>query len=44
MLIDPEEHLSAWERMEKRLRDAPIIQGTFETEKCGYFRVLNSFK
>lgn len=44
MLIDPEEHLSAWERMEKRLRDAPIIQGTFETEKCGYFRVLTSFK
>ncbi len=30
MLIDPEEHLSAWERMEKRLRDAPIIQGTFD--------------
>lgn len=27
MLIDPEEHLTAWERMERRLRDAPIIQG-----------------
>ena len=27
MVIDPEEHLSAWERMEKRLKDAPIIQG-----------------
>ena len=27
MLIDPEEHLSAWERMERRLKDAPIIQG-----------------
>lgn len=27
MVIDPEEHLSAWERMERRLRDAPIIQG-----------------
>jgi import inner membrane translocase subunit TIM44 len=25
MVIDPEEHLSAWERMERRLRDAPII-------------------
>lgn len=29
MLINPEEHLSAWERMERRLRDAPIIQGEF---------------
>ncbi len=27
MVIDPLEHLSAWERMERRLRDAPIIQG-----------------
>lgn len=27
MVIDPAEHLSAWERMERRLRDAPIIQG-----------------
>lgn len=27
MLIDPAEHLSAWERMERRLRDAPIISG-----------------
>lgn len=27
MVIDPEEHLSAWERMERRLKDAPIIQG-----------------
>ena len=27
MVIDPQEHLSAWERMERRLRDAPIIQG-----------------
>ncbi len=30
MLIDPEEHLSAWERMEKRLRDAPIIADILE--------------
>ena len=29
MVIDPEEHLSAWERMERRLRDAPIISGEF---------------
>lgn len=27
MVINPEEHLSAWERMERRLKDAPIIQG-----------------
>lgn len=27
MVIDPQEHLNAWERMERRLRDAPIIQG-----------------
>ena len=30
MLIDPEEELSAWERMQKRLTDAPIIQGERE--------------
>jgi mitochondrial import inner membrane translocase subunit TIM44 len=30
MLVDPEEHLSAWERMEKRLRDAPIIADILE--------------
>ena len=28
MIIDESEHLSAWERMQKRLADAPIIQGT----------------
>jgi hypothetical protein len=27
MVIDPEEHLGAWERMERRLKDAPIILG-----------------
>jgi import inner membrane translocase subunit TIM44 len=27
MVIDPEEHLDAWERMERRLKDAPIILG-----------------
>jgi import inner membrane translocase subunit TIM44 len=26
MVVDPEEHLSAWDRMKKRLEDAPIIQ------------------
>jgi len=30
MVIDPKEHLSAWERMERRLRDAPIIQDILE--------------
>ena len=29
MVVDPQEHLSAWERMERRLKDAPIIQGMF---------------
>lgn len=27
MVIDEEEHLTAWERMQRRLSDAPIIQG-----------------
>jgi hypothetical protein len=27
MVIDESEHLTAWERMQKRLTDAPIIQG-----------------
>jgi len=27
MIIDEEEHLTAWERMQRRLSDAPIIQG-----------------
>jgi hypothetical protein len=26
-LIDESEHLTAWERMQKRLAEAPIIQG-----------------
>ncbi|KAL7465919.1 hypothetical protein ACHAXS_006223 [Conticribra weissflogii] len=30
MVIDPEEHLSASERMMRRLKDAPIIQGILE--------------
>lgn len=29
MIIDEEEHLTAWERMQRRLSDAPIIQGEF---------------
>jgi hypothetical protein len=28
MVIDESEHLTAWERMQKRLAEAPIIQGT----------------
>lgn len=36
MLIDPEEHLSAWERMEKRLRDAPIIADILEKSSKVY--------
>lgn len=36
MVIDPEEHLSAWERMERRLRDAPIIQGILEKTNAVY--------
>ena len=32
MVIDPQEQLSAWERMERRLRDAPIIQGEIVIE------------
>jgi hypothetical protein len=27
MVIDPSEHLTAWERMQRRLTEAPIIQG-----------------
>jgi hypothetical protein len=27
MMIDESEHLTAWERMQKRLAEAPIIQG-----------------
>jgi len=36
MLIDPEDHLSAWERMERRLRDAPIIQDILERSNEAY--------
>lgn len=36
MLIDPEEHLSAWERMERRLRDAPIIHDILEKSNHVY--------
>ena len=32
MVIDEDEHLTAWERMQRRLSDAPIIQGEFWTE------------
>ena len=30
MVIDESENLTAWERMQKRLTDAPIIQGKYE--------------
>lgn len=30
MVIDPSENLTAWERMQKRLTEAPIIQGIIE--------------
>ena len=30
MVIDPSEHLTAWERMQKRLTEAPIIQSILE--------------
>lgn len=29
MVIDESEHLTAWERMQRRLTEAPIIQGEF---------------
>jgi hypothetical protein len=32
MLIDESENLTAWERMQKRLTDAPLIQGKYEYE------------
>ena len=36
MVIDPQEHLSAWERMERRLRDAPIISDILERSQQVY--------
>lgn len=49
MVIDPEEHLSAWERMERRLKDAPIIQDILERsseiyEKSGAQEKVNKAK
>mmetsp|Transcript_31198 Transcript_31198/g.93533 ORF Transcript_31198/g.93533 Transcript_31198/m.93533 type:complete len:270 (-) Transcript_31198:1430-2239(-) len=38
MYIDPEEHLSAWERMQRRLNETPIISGEFLEDRlcvCG---------
>jgi len=29
MVIDESENLTAWERMQKRLTDAPVIQGKY---------------
>jgi len=36
MMIDEKEELSAWERMERRLRDAPIIQDILEKSEAAY--------
>lgn len=36
MIIDESEQLTAWERMQKRLSDAPIIQGEFGCRVCVY--------
>jgi hypothetical protein len=33
MVIDESEHLTAWERMQKRLKDAPIISGKNRQDK-----------
>lgn len=38
MIIDPEEHLTAWERMERRLKDAPIIQNILERSEELYVK------
>jgi hypothetical protein len=32
MLIDESEHLTAWERMQRRLEESPIIQGMCVTQ------------
>jgi hypothetical protein len=34
LVIDESEHLTAWERMQRRLTDAPIIQGMIITLLC----------
>eukprot|EP00956_Cyclotella_meneghiniana_P042762 scaffold249312_cov72-Cyclotella_meneghiniana.AAC.11 len=49
MVVDPQEHLSAWERMERRLKDAPIIQDILERsgeiyEKSGAQERVNKAK
>jgi len=38
MVIDESEHLNAWERMQKRLTEAPIIQGIFERSEEIYVK------
>jgi hypothetical protein len=40
MLIDESEHLTAWERMQKRLTEAPIIQGR-QIERGGLSLITN---
>lgn len=39
MVIDESEHLTAWERMQRRLTDAPVIQG----EYCKHYFLLKLF-
>lgn len=48
MVIDPSEHLTAWERMQRRLTEAPIIQRVLEhsdefLEKSGAKKVKKQF-
>ena len=38
MVIDESEHLNAWERMQKRLTEAPIIQDIFERSEEIYVK------
>jgi hypothetical protein len=47
MVIDESEHLTAWERMQKRLTDAPIIQGALKVyvlqERCSSVLLTTPF-
>jgi hypothetical protein len=39
MVIDEQEQLTAWERMQRRLAEAPIISGTVVVLGCGFIFV-----
>jgi hypothetical protein len=46
MIIDESEHLTAWERMQRRLTEAPIISGNFSNSnlrRCVWFRKPASY-